>query len=404
MPIQNKAKAVKGIYYHGKKIVKVYDHGKLAWQKQSSIPDYLCFTALEAGQFTLTIPAAVTPTYLSYVEWSKDGRTWNHTDNTSEAVTIDVQVASGDKVYWMGSAKKMSNTQDVYSNFASTCNFDASGNILSLLFADDFQSATAFLENNALTALFRNNTKLIHAHDITMPSFTRAGCFLYMFGNCTNLVSAPDLPPLTVEGSSYYAFCDGCSSLQSVPTILATTVTGRYAMYRMFRNCTSLQGGVSISVQLNPIGVADCQQAFHEMFYGCAGITSATITTTGVSPLLFEGCFRGCTALTAIHYTSPTTTANRMFRQMCYGCTSLTTAFTLNATTLDTQCCEQMFYGCSSLSYVKCLATDISATNCLTNWLYNVSSTGTFIQASGVTWPRGASGIPNNWTIETQTT
>ena len=103
MPIVNKTKNTAAIYNRGREVVKVYDHGKLAWQKQTSIPDYLCFTALEAGQFTLTIPAAVTATYLSYVEWSKDGSTWNHTDNTSEAVTIDVQVASGDKVYWRGS-------------------------------------------------------------------------------------------------------------------------------------------------------------------------------------------------------------------------------------------------------------------------------------------------------------
>ncbi len=94
MPIVNKTKRTAAIFNRGSEVVKVYDHGVLAWQKSTSIPDYLCFTALEAGQFTLTIPAAVTPTYLSYVEWSKDGRTWNHTDNTSDAVTIDVQVAS----------------------------------------------------------------------------------------------------------------------------------------------------------------------------------------------------------------------------------------------------------------------------------------------------------------------
>lgn len=32
MPIQNKAKAVKGIYYYGKKIVRVYNHGVLSWE------------------------------------------------------------------------------------------------------------------------------------------------------------------------------------------------------------------------------------------------------------------------------------------------------------------------------------------------------------------------------------
>ena len=66
--------------------------GELVWQKSTSIPDYLCFTALEAGQFTLTIPAAVTPTYLSYVEWSKDGRNWTRltVDDTAQSVTTPI--------------------------------------------------------------------------------------------------------------------------------------------------------------------------------------------------------------------------------------------------------------------------------------------------------------------------
>ena len=136
MPIVNKTKRTAAIFNRGSEVVKVYDHGVLAWQKSTSIPDYLCFTALEAGQFTLTIPAAVTPTYLSYVEWSKDGRTWNHTDNTSDAVTIDVQVASGEKVYWRGSGactSSRTSTQANASTFASTAEFDVSGHIMSLL-------------------------------------------------------------------------------------------------------------------------------------------------------------------------------------------------------------------------------------------------------------------------------
>lgn len=94
-------------YYKGREVLKEYKSGRLVWEKQTAIPDYLCFTALESGTFTLTIPAAVTPTYLSYVEWSKDGRTWNHTDNTSEAVTIDVQVAQGGEGVLEGESAKV---------------------------------------------------------------------------------------------------------------------------------------------------------------------------------------------------------------------------------------------------------------------------------------------------------
>ncbi len=260
MPIINKTNNTAAIYNRGREVVKVYDHGKLAWQK--SIPDYLCFTALEAGQFTLTIPAAVTATYLSYVEWSKDGRTWNHTDNTSDEVIIPVSVASGEKVYWRGSGKRMSysGNSGYTSGFSSTGAFSISGHLVSILKGSDFEDID-FL-GATFARLFQDCSNLISAGELILPSFTTASVFSSLFLRCTALVSAPELPPVT---------------------------------------------------------------------------------------------------------------------------------------NLTTGCYYQMFFGCSSLAYVKCLATNISATNCLQNWLYGVSSTGTFIQAEGVTWPRGASGIPTGW-------
>ena len=67
---------ISGIKAYGSDVTKVMAYGEEVWSKQTSIPDYLCFTALEAGTFTLTVPAAVTSTNLSYVEYSLDGRNW----------------------------------------------------------------------------------------------------------------------------------------------------------------------------------------------------------------------------------------------------------------------------------------------------------------------------------------
>ena len=62
-----------------------------------------------------------------------------------------------------------------------------------------------------------------------------------------------------------------------------------------------------------------------------------------------------------------------------------------------------MFYGCTSLTYIKMLATDIRAENCLGNWVKDVSTTGTFIKHPDANLPRGKSGIPSGWTVETAT-
>lgn len=294
MPIINKTKRTAAIYNRGREVVKVYDHGTLAWQK--SIPDYLCFTALEAGTFTLTIPAAVTPTYLSYVEWSKDGRTWNHTDNTSEAVTIDVQVAQGEKVYWRGSGDSMTslNAGEPYSSkFSSTCRFDASGNITSLLLGVNYVTAlvnysTSGVRNVTFANLFRGCTTIVNAKDLILPTFTSyyTYIFYYMFYGCTSLVSSPALVSSELSTACYSGLYRECSNLAQSQVLLAPNLVG-----------------------------------------------------------------------------------------FCY---------------------RNMFQA-TKVNNVKCLATDISANECVTNWLLNVSSTGTFIQAEGVTWPRGASGIPTGW-------
>lgn len=329
--------------------------GELVWQKQTSIPDYLCFTALEAGQFTLTIPAAVTSDNLTYVEYSLDGRNWTRltVDDTTQSLTTPT-IQAGGKVYWRGSGIQYmtsdSRTNNYFiktSYFSSSNRFDASGNIMSMLYAEDFEGKTAFPGTSNqyynIGAMFQHCEFLVHAADLLLPATTlKHLCYTGMFFYCTMLVDAPSLPATVISNANYcyrYMF-QGCSSLITPPDLSHVTTTARSGLYAMFNGCSSLT-------------TVTLPQASHLMQY--------------------------------------------CYYDMYRGCTSITSADLSSARTIDTHACENMFYGCSSLSYVKCLATDISATDCLKNWLGGVSSTGTFIQAEGVEWPRGASGIPAGW-------
>ena len=421
MPIVNKTKRTAAIYNHGREVVKVYDHGNLAWQKSTSIPDYLCFTALEAGQFTLTIPAAVTSTYLSYVEWSKDGRTWNHTDNTSEAVTIDVQVASGEKVYWRGSGTKMSISSTDYSNFSSNARFDVSGYLMSLTRLDDFVDHNTFGTDSYSEGLFRDNTKLVSAQDLVFPENVTNYClrslfvactamttpprtlpqlpstanaanyFSYMFKGCTSLTSAPPLPSMKVGGSAYYHMFYGCTSLTTPPALPATTLGG--SCYRgMFRG-----SGITTAPALPATTLQS--YCYCEMFQDCKSLTTPPdLPAPAMVTYCYNGMFNGSgittpPVISATSFNGGQAHCRYMFRN----CKSLTTAAEINIDVLAANCYEQMYQYCTNLSHIKCLATDISATGCLTNWTDGVAASGTFIQAEGVEWPRGASGIPTGW-------
>lgn len=95
--------------------------------------------------------------------------------------------------------------------------------------------------------------------------------------------------------------------------------------------------------------------------------------------------------------------AESCYKFMFGYCSSMIEAPTLPATTLAEYCYSEMFWGCSNINYIKMLATDISATYCLADWVYGVSTTGTFVKSKDATWDvRGASGIPEGWTVETE--
>ena len=168
-------------------------------------------------------------------------------------------------------------------------------------------------------------------------------CFNNMFSEC-KLTDAPALPATTLTSSCYLRMFSICKNLEAAPELPATTLAdGCYA----------------------------------DMFYGCENLQ------------------------TAPEELPATTLAINCYYSMFQGCKKLNTAPVLPAETLVNGCYRFMFRGCSNLNYVKCLATNIDATNCTENWLNSVSSSGSFVKASGMTgWSSGESGIPAGWTVE----
>jgi len=169
---------------------------------------------------------------------------------------------------------------------------------------------------------------------------------------------------------------------------------------------------------------------FTGLFYGASVVNASNLrlALTGNSAYMY--CFRGCTQLLHAPALMEGNTIMQWQLHSTYdGCTNLVTGTDLQATSVGVRGCYYtyksctslvkapnissittigngglcaMFFACTNLTYIKCLATSLyddgDASHFATsNWLVGVSSTGTFIQAEGVTWPRGASGIPTGW-------
>ena len=321
---------------------------------------YLTFVAQESGTFTFT------PKNSNVISYSTDnGSTWTQSSSVS--------VNANDKVLW----KDTMTPSASYPNqgvgiFSSSGRFTVEGNVMSLLYEDNFSGQTDLSGKNfAFNSLFSGCTTLTSAENMILPATTlSSNCYYQMFYGCTSLTTAPSLPATTLVNYCYQNMFYGCSSLTTAPELPATTLAV-YCYDAMFGDCRSLT-------------------------------TAPSLPATTLANGCYGGMFAGCTSLTTAPSLPATTLARICYGDMFRGCTSLTTAPSLPATTLANYCYRYMFSGCTSLSSITCLATNISAIDCTTNWLYGVAANGTFTQAASMTpisWSRGNSGIPYSWTV-----
>lgn len=323
-----------GLYQAVQYLLQFTDFYK-EWEKKLLVKKYLTFEAVEDTTFKFTKAG------LSY---SLDkGKTWVELAANRATPTVN----AGNKILFKGEMTPSSSYPSLgIGTFSSTGKYNVMGNVMSLLYGDNFIGQTDLTDKNyAFYQLFYNNTHLADASNLILPATTLSdSCYASMFYNCSSLTTAPELPATTLMRDCYSNMFSGCTSLTTAPELPATTLAvGCYS--NMFESCTSL-------------------------------------TTAPVLPA--------------------TTLANGCYRSMFHGCSSLTTAPELPATTLKNNCYGNMFNGCTNLNYIKAMFTTTPSTNYTDGWVNGVSSTGTFVKNSSAQWNvTGTSGIPSGWTVET---
>ncbi len=332
---------------------------------KDSSKDYLAFTALETGTFTLTIPAGVTTDYLTSVSYSTDnGGTWVTTNNSSSKITITTPtIQAGEKVLWKGEGKASARNANVNSCFSSTGRFKASGNIMSLLFGSNFENQTSLNgKDYAFSGLFKDCTNLTSIPSDFLPATTLANyCYWAMFSGCTGLTKAPALPATTLTEDCYGQMFNGCTGLKTSPELPATTLANS-CYYMMFYGCT----GLTIAPELPATTLTE--SCYYFMFYDCTNLTAApALPATTLAKNCYFFMFRNCTQMKSVPTSLPATTlAFECYNGMFEGCTSLTTVPSdlLPATALTDNCYQGMFSGCTSLTTAPALPATALANGC----------------------------------------
>lgn len=170
---------------------------------------YLTFLAKENGTFTFT------PQNSNVISYSTDdGETW------TEGNTVSVN--NGDKIMWKGT---MTPSKSGIGTFSSTASFDVQGNVMSLLYGDNYKEQTDLTgKNRAFHDLFKNNTKVVNARSLSLPATTLStSCYYSMFQGCTSLTTAPKLPATKLVNYCYTSMFQGCTNLSYIKAMFTTT-------------------------------------------------------------------------------------------------------------------------------------------------------------------------------------
>lgn len=369
--------------------------------------------------------------------YSKNGDEWTFVDsNENNNYTVEYSVVSGDHIRFKG---QNHDNGLPYFSIGGTAQFNASGNVMSLLEGDNFENVDEIVAGYALMSLFKYCTTIISAKNLKLPA-TKVGYAAYglndsdawggMFYDCTNLVEGPtELPAVEAGASAYCHMFDGCSSMVTGPTVIKARQIGDYCCMYMFSGCSSMTtvpdilpattlttycygnmfSSCSSLIRIPTLPATDIYEyAYYQMFSGCTSLTTVSnLPMTTVGRCSCRGMFSGCTSLTKAPDILPAMTlATECYWDMFNGCTSLTTAPVLPALTLVQRCYSSMFQGCSNLNYVKAMFTSDPASNDYQRgtsyWLSGVAATGTFVKNVASQWNvTGANGIPSGWTVQT---
>ena len=324
---------------------------------------YLTFEVTAGGTFGIANASPGNPVYYSL----DGGVSWNEPSIHGDAVAN-----AGDTILWKSNDNAAQSTTTYRYFTASTgAKCKVSGNIMSLIYGNNFVGQTALINAYQFFCLFDSFSAVTDASNLVLSATTlTANCYRSLFYGCSNLIAAPRLPAMTLADSCYYGMFNYCSSLTEAPELPATTLAASCYCY---------------------------------MFYSCTNLTSApALPATTLAGSCYNAMFRNCNSLTSAPALPATTLATGCYAHMFRNCYYLTSAPELPATALVSQCYNYMFHGCNSLGYIKALFTTTPSTSYTSNWVGNVAASGIFVKSSSASWNvRGNHGVPSGWTIQT---
>lgn len=230
---------------------------RVIWQKTQPVPPlantYFYVEDISGSANTLTIRKQFSGAPTITVYYSTDQQNWSSMGNT-DTTGITATIPSNGKLYLKCNTNAWYNSEP--NIITATGNYNVGGNIMSLLYGDNFIGETSFpngSENN-FRSLFVSCLTVINANNLILPTNTTKCCYEGMFSSCRNLTTAPALPATTMTNACYEHLFYNCTSLTTAPILPATTLA--IICYEgMFNGCTNLN---SVTTYAQDISATNC--------------------------------------------------------------------------------------------------------------------------------------------------
>ena len=269
---------------------------------------YLTFVSLQDGTIVSFSNYTENPLYYSLDE----GTNWTLYDESGPMGNI--VLSEGETVMWKGELCD-SGSQQIGNFYSSDGAFDVEGNIMSLLYGDNYKMQKSLADKDGVFASLFSYCNVVNAENLLLPATTLAEmCYQYMFRGCESLTTAPELPATTLAQECYSNMFEGCTSLTTVPSTLPATTLITYCYDHMFDGCT-----------------------------GLTTIPSTLLPATTLADYCYYNMFSSCSFLTTTPELPATNLASYCYSNMFKNCISLTIAPALPATTLTDHCYDCMF-------------------------------------------------------------
>lgn len=195
--------------------------------------DYLTFVVTSDGTIVWN---SIGSGQAKAIQYSKNNGPWV---SITASTSTTISVSSGDTVMFKGVNSSYAKDKSNYSGFeGGTATFNIEGNIMSLIYGDNFVGQTAMTGTFNFCSLFKL-AKCVSAENLVLPSTELTQyCYRAMFSKCTDLIVAPALPATTLNKGCYWYLFEECA-ITEAPELLAETLVAECYGF-MFTGCRSL--------------------------------------------------------------------------------------------------------------------------------------------------------------------